>query len=316
MPRSLLPLLLSVVLCACRSVGGPEPLRIGVLTDCQYADKEDGGVRKYRASPRKLAEALERFEELDPEWLVHLGDFIDEGWESYEPLLDLCRASELRSHHVLGNHDFAVEDRFKEQVPARLGMPARYFTWRTKGWRFLALDGNDLSLHGHPEGSVRQRQSLAYYERVEPRPPVYCGAVGATQMEWLEAELSAADALGEASILLCHFPLLGADGHRLWNAEEVLAVLDRHPSVVACLSGHNHAGEHAVREGVHHLSFRGMVDTDENAFALVELDAGRLRVQGFGREVDRDLVLRCGGVCPGQGSAARTAQQPAGTAGP
>ena len=120
--------------------------------------------------------------------------------------------------------------------------------------------------------------------------------VGYQQLAWLEAELGAADAAGEAAILLRHFPALGADGHRLWNGEEVLAVIDRHPSVVAWLNGHDHAGGHVERKGVHHLTFRGMVDTDENAFALVELEPGRLRVRGFGREPDRELVLR--GVAP------------------
>jgi hypothetical protein len=41
-----------------------------------------------------------------------------------------------------------------------------------------------------------------------------------------------------------------------------------------------------------------MVDTDENAFALVELDADRLRVRGSGREPDRELVLRARADAP------------------
>jgi 3',5'-cyclic AMP phosphodiesterase CpdA len=173
-------------------------------------------------------------------------------------------------------------------------MPARYHSWVTKGWRFVVLDGNDLSLYAYAEGSPRHDESVAYHEALDPPPPTWCGAVGTEQLAWLEAELAQADAQGEAVVVLCHFPVLGVPGRALWNAEEVLAVLDRHPSVVAWLNGHDHAGGHVEREGVHHLTFRGMVDTGENAFALVELDAGRLRVRGFGREPDRDLALRDG----------------------
>ena len=302
MLKVLLPLLLAVGLAACRGPlpseqlpsepPSPELLRIGVMTDCQYCDKADAGVRHHADSTRKLAEALERFEQLEPEWLLHLGDFIDERHESFEPLLELCSRSSLTIRHVLGNHDFSVEDRHKAQVHELLGMPARYYGWSTRGWRFLALDGNDLSLHGHSAGSARQRESLAYYEALQPRPPEYNGALGPEQLAWLERQLAEADEQGEAVILLCHFPVLPADPHCLWNAGEVLAVIDRHPSVRAWLNGHNHAGSYVQRDGVHYLTFMGMVDTDRSAYALVELTAERLRVCGFGREPDRELELR------------------------
>ena len=126
----------------------------------------------------------------------------------------------------------------------------------------------------------------------QPQTREPSGAVGAEQLAWLDAELGEAEAMGEAAVVLCHFPVLGSPGHVLWNAEEVLGVLDRHPSVVAWLNGHDHAGGHVERGGVHHLTFQGMVDTDENAYALVQLTADRLRVRGFGREPDRELALR------------------------
>jgi manganese-dependent ADP-ribose/CDP-alcohol diphosphatase len=303
-PRLLLLLTLWIASAACRSVASPQPLTIGVMTDCQYCDKPDAGVRHYSDSTRKLAEALEHFERLRPEWLLHLGDFIDERYESFEPVLALCRASDLPIRHVLGNHDFSVEDRHKAGIHELLGMPARHYAWSTKGWRFIALDGNDISLHAHPEGSAGQRESLAYFERLAPRPPAYNGAIGPQQLAWLEDQLEQADALGQAAIVLCHFPVLPEDPHCLWNADEVLAVIDRHGSVRAWLNGHNHAGAHAERDGVHYLTFRGMVDSDLNAYALVELSPDRLRVRGFGREPSRELVLRGGASQQGEPASA------------
>jgi hypothetical protein len=59
----------------------------------------------------------------------------------------------------------------------------------------------------------------------------------------------------------------------------------------AYLNGHNHAGNHAMRDGVHYLTLKGMVDTLSTSYAVVEVAEGKLVVSGFGRELDRVLVL-------------------------
>ncbi|MEN9361933.1 MAG: hypothetical protein RL095_3468 [Verrucomicrobiota bacterium] len=284
-------LLLSAFLMASCS-SAPETLRFGAMTDCQYCAKPTAGRRHYDESPRKLQVAMEEFQRLHPEWLVHLGDFIDDRYESFEPVLKICRAFDFHIYHVLGNHDFSVEDKFKDGIHKLLSMPAPYYSWATKGWRFIALDGNELSLYAHPKGSPKDLESRAYYAQLNPKPATYNGAIGPQQIAWLRLQLEAAGKKGEKVILLCHFPLLPIAADNLWNAPEMLSLIDQHPCVKAWLNGHNHHGGYAERKGVHYLTFQGMVDTPDNSFALVEIDEKSIRIRGYGREPDRDLLIK------------------------
>lgn len=271
----------------------PATWSFGVMTDCQYCAKATAGRRHYQESPPKLQAALEHFRQLKPAWLVHLGDFIDEKQESFAPLQQICAGFDLKIYHVLGNHDFSVEDRFKDDIPNVLGMPGRYYSWQSSGWRFIALDGNDLSLYAHPRGSARHQQSVDYYQRLPNKLPTYNGAIGPAQIAWLRQQLAAAQQAHEPVILLCHFPLLPAgNSHNLWNADELLSVIDEFTCVKAWFNGHNHLGDYAERRGVHYLTFQGMVDTSENAYALVTIDAANITVRGFGREPHRTLTIR------------------------
>ena len=59
------------------------PFKIGAIADSQYADKGPSKDRLYRQSPEKLREAVGILNEHDLAFVVHLGDFIDEKWESF-----------------------------------------------------------------------------------------------------------------------------------------------------------------------------------------------------------------------------------------
>ena len=88
-----------------------------------------------------------------------------------------------------------------------------------------------------------------------------------------------------------HYPLYPAGELNLWNDAAVMAVLERYPGVKACFNGHDHDGNYGHRNGIHYLNFKGIVDTpDKNTYAIVDVYADRLEVQGFGREEDRVLT--------------------------
>ncbi len=46
-----------------------------------------------------------------------------------------------------------------------------------------------------------------------------------------------------------------------------------------------------VSDNIHHLNFQGMVETVDNAYAIVHVFADRMEVEGFGREESRTLPL-------------------------
>ncbi|HEY4078995.1 MAG TPA: metallophosphoesterase [Rhizomicrobium sp.] len=271
----------------------PRPdFRIGAIADCQYADEPDNGQRLYRLSPAKLRAAVTDFNRQELAFAVHLGDFIDKDWSSFDALLPIAGQFQGPWHFTLGNHDFLVADDKKPLVAARLGMPARYYKFASHDWLFVALDGNDVSSYAWPTESPELAASMHLHDEQYPRASLWNGALGAAQMRWLDETLTKADHQGRKVMLMCHFPVYPDNPNNLWNAADVLALIDRHPSVRIWLNGHNHDGNYGIRNSVQYLNLHGMLDTQQTAYAVLDFYADRIAVNGRGRERDVILPLR------------------------
>ena len=272
-------------------------LRFGVVADCQYADVPAAGTRHYRKSVGKLQRCVAVLNDADLQFVVHVGDFIDRGFESFEPLLPIFKRCQAPTHHVLGNHDFSVAEEKKTQVPGQLGLPSRYYDFSVGPWRLVVLDGNDISLLSRAKGTDEYRQAEAILAKLKsghaPHAVTWNGAVGDTQLKWLRETLAHAEAAHQRVFIFCHFPVYPPNVHNLWNDQELLEIFESSRSVVAYINGHNHAGNYAQANGIHYLTIEGMVETaDTTAFAMVHAHANTLRIQGFGRVPDRTLRLR------------------------
>ncbi len=224
-------------------------------------------------------------------YVMHLGDFIDRDWESFDVVSPIYQQLRFPALHVLGNHDFSVADERKKQVPKKMGLPARYYAFKVHDWRFVVLDGNDISFHAHPPNSRNYRFAEAYYLNKKITTPKWNGAIGRRQLSWLKKTLARATRRNEKVILFSHFPIFPENVHNLWNAQELLGLIEEYPCVKACLNGHNHAGNYAEKNGKHFVTLKGMVDTDETAYAVVKVDEAVIQITGFGREESRVLVL-------------------------
>lgn len=264
----------------------------GAMADCQHADQPDAGVRLYRRSPEKLKAAVADYNDHDLRYVVHLGDFIDKDWSSFDTLEPITAELKHDLRHVLGNHDFSVADEKKSLVPARMGLEARYYDFAVAKWRFIVVDGNDLSYHGWAKVTPRYEESVRLHKEKYADKPTWNGAVGAEQLAWIEKTIQMATEAGESVVLYCHFPIYPADVHNLWNADEVVATIEQYPAVKAWINGHNHGGKYGEKAGIHYLTLKGMVDTEETSYAFVKVFADRIEVEGVGRQ--DDLVLPLG----------------------
>ena len=269
-----------------------ESLLLGIIADCQYADQPALGVRQYNLSDEKLNECVDNFNSMKLDHVFHLGDFIDGKLESFGVVLPIINRLEAPFTLVLGNHDFSVSDEFKEQVPEIMGLEQRYFAMRLKGWKFIILDGNDVSLFAWPDGSQKYKEALEIHQKSYKNHETFNGALGDTQMSWLKKELERAEMESESVILLCHFPILPVDNHVLWNSNDVLDLISGYSCVKAWFNGHNHSGAYAEHQGIYFVTFQGMVDTEETSYATVLLEEGRLLIKGIGRVKDRELILK------------------------
>lgn len=273
-----------------------EPLfRFGVVTDPQFAHLPMTLNRYYERSLDKLADVVSTLNAHDLAFVASLGDVVDRHWESFDPILDVYRMFKAPVRHVLGNHDFLVGDERIEALPARLGMPARYYEFAAPhGFRFIVVDGTELSTFGTrrdtPERALAQATLAGMTARGEPNAEEWNGGLGDAQYVWLAAALERAEAAGERVILLGHFPILPFSNHSLWNSLRLVDLIVGSPATIAYFNGHDHAGNYAELGGKHFVNFRGMVDTETGtAYARVEVYPDRLEIIGHGTEPSRTL---------------------------
>jgi len=271
--------------------------KIGVVADCQYCNCEPSGIRYYRKSPERLKHAVEVLNENSLDYSVHLGDFIDKNFESFDMVGPIWNNLNSDKYHVLGNHDFSVADSLKHLVFEKMNVTNRYYSVVRNNWRFIILDGNDLSEHG-ALSKEKKRQTDSLFNLLSnknmPNLETWNGGLSNEQLEWVENELKLAKKSNERVGFYCHFPTLGEEQtHNLWNYKQLLSVIDRYDNVKFYFNGHNHAGSYIERNGVHYLNFKGMVDTDNStAFATVSFGQDSLFIKGFGREPSRRLKIK------------------------
>lgn len=268
-----------------------EVINFAVVADVQYSDEDNLDLCHFRQSPEKLYDAVHDINQSEARFTVQLGDFINQHEESYETVLPIWNELQKPSRHVMGNHDLMVSDDFKGKVAPLLGLKN---TWRSElvdDWRFIYLDGNDLSFSAHPEDSFEYAEIEKYYEKMGKPSPRWNGALGDGQLRWLENELQLAQKANEKVLLFCHFAVYPFSEFCLWNAPYIVSIIDKYTCVKAWFNGHHHDGCFKQRGHCHYLSFKGMVDTDETSYAFIRLYDDRIEVEGVGREISRSLLL-------------------------
>ena len=264
----------------------------GAIADCQYCSGPNRGSRHYSSSAKKLHECVEELNSHDLKFVIHLGDFIDRDYASFDKVLPIYQSLKMPAYHALGNHDFDVADKWKAKVPERMGMKSKYYDFSIEDWRFIVLDGNDVSFHAYPKDSSEYREAEVYYRENKIRSPRWNGAVGEKQLTWMQEVLRGAEKKGEQVVLYCHFPVYPADPHNLWNAKEVISILETFSCVKAYINGHNHKGKYGQKNGIHYLTLKGMVETESNAYSIIGIFQDRIKVIGYGRESDRVLPIK------------------------
>ena len=267
----------------------------GVMADVQYAEQKNAGTRHYRSSPRKLREAVKAFNSQKVDFVLHLGDFIDQGFRHFDTLNALTGQLRMPLYHVLGNHDFSVEPAEKPRVLSKLGLEKPYYSFSKPGWRFIVLNGNDISLFANSRGDEKHRQAGGWLKKLKEEGAVnaydWNGAVGKQQLDWLKKELAAAREEGEQVLIACHYPLYPDDAAELlWNAPELRKLVEASPQVRAWFNGHVHQSQHFRENQVNYVSFRGLVEEEKNAFAIVAVFRDRLEITGYGAEESRVLA--------------------------
>lgn len=175
---------------------------------------------------------------LAPDFVVHTGDFVDDGdhqdeWHTFFDIV-LALLSRTPMVPVIGNHDNRTGTFFDQYFPMAShpdGAPRRYYVYDRAGVRFIILS-----------------TETAYHE-------------GSDQHTWLVEELKKASADPSVRHLIAtfHRPAFNS-GHHSEDSAEVAAVfpaLFAQYGVELVLSGHAHNYERSTVEGVVYVTAGG-----------------------------------------------------------
>ena len=270
-------------------------ITFGIFADCQYQNGETKGTRYYKNSLKKLDNCIETFNNESLDFIVSVGDLIDQDIESFDSVQPILNNSKHEIFHVLGNHDLEVEEKFRNSVPEKLGLKDTYYSISKKDWRFVFLNGNEITFQSNrPEIIQTAEEMLALLEAKQyPNNKSWNGGIDQKQITWLNKELAEAENQNQKVVIFCHYPLLPLEAHTLWNSEDVLDIIHSHKCVKLYINGHNHAGEYQRKSGIHYLTLSGMVETKfQNSYAKILLSDEKIEIKGYGREQSRELKIQ------------------------
>ena len=249
-------------------------LRIGLITDLHHADKPSKGTRYYQETLGKLDEATYRFEKEEINFVVELGDLIDEAdavGTELRCLKDVNREFSVISkdrHCVLGNH--CVTNLSKEEFLGGVEQKKSYYSFDRDNFYFVILDAC-FRIDGTPYG----RRNFDWKE----------SSIPVLEIDWLQTDLKSTK---KNTVVFAHQRLdIGGD-FGVKNAAVVRKILENSGKVIAVIQGHSHEKDLKDIGGIHYCMLRAMVEgsgPDNNGYSTMELtaDAG-IRLTGFRKQ--------------------------------
>ncbi|KAK3439873.1 hypothetical protein EUGRSUZ_B00212 [Eucalyptus grandis] len=308
------------------SLQGKKPLfSFGVISDVQHADIPDG--RSFLGVPRYYRNSITVLQRAVMQWnhhgnlkfAVNLGDIVD-GFCPKDRSLDTVSrvVNEFEKfngpvYHMIGNHCLYNLPRRKLlpllRIPSIDGC-AYYDFSPTSEYRFVVLDGYDISAIGWPQDHPKTQQALKFLQDknpnldknspvglvgIERRFLMFNGAVGEEQLHWLDSVLRDATNLKQKVVVCCHLPLdpgASTEVALLWNFDEVMGVIHKYDCVKVCLAGHDHKGGHSIdSHGVHHKVFEAALECPPgtDAYGYVDVYDDRLSLFGAGKMENCDM---------------------------
>mmetsp|Transcript_71194 Transcript_71194/g.230454 ORF Transcript_71194/g.230454 Transcript_71194/m.230454 type:complete len:390 (-) Transcript_71194:149-1318(-) len=249
-----------------------EPLRIGLIADIQYADREDGSdfsglEKRYFRNALHIAEAaVECWNAFDVDMVVQLGDIID-GCNAQLGASDsalrtvlgvLEHSAASRRFDLIGNHELYNIQRDNLPMSGLNCVSPDGRTYHSvhlgTQWTGIFLDPYEHALIGVPKDHSGYNKAKEVLQVHNPQLftegtadwfnglPVdkhryvpFNGGVSVEQLDWLEAVLQAAGSEGRHVLVFTHVPLYTPATKPktlVWNCEDVLSALHRHKEAV------------------------------------------------------------------------------------
>jgi predicted phosphodiesterase len=262
---------------------GKPVLKIGLVTDVHFAEKDARINRYYRESLAKLRDGIELFTAKEAGFLVELGDLVDDAGSLSEEIGYLEKISgELRRFkgewfHVFGNHCLAKFS--KQEFVQHAGLKGdSYHSFDRGSFHFVVLDACFRT-----DGQAYERGNFEWTDTDIP----------AVEREWLRADLAATS---KPSVVFVHQRLDVEDHYAARSAGLVREILEKSGKVTAVFQGHSHKNDYSEIGGIHYCTLRAMVEgsgQDNSGYGLLEIFGdGSMHLAGFRQQHSRDFLRK------------------------
>ncbi|KAK9119860.1 hypothetical protein Scep_017953 [Stephania cephalantha] len=309
-------------------VKGKEPLfSFGVISDVQYADIPDG--RSFLGVPRYYRHSIQVLQRAVKIWnnhrklrfAINLGDIVDgfcpkgESLTAVQKVVKEFEKFDSPTYHLIGNH--CLYNLPRQDLLPLLNFPtidghAYYDFSPIPEYRFVVLDGYDISAIGWPRDHPKAAQALRILQEKNPNPDknspqglvglerrflMFNGAVGREQLEWLDAILIDSTKHEQKVVVCSHMPLdpgAATPEALCWNYDEVMEVIHKYNCVKVCIAGHDHKGGYSVdSHGIHHRVLEAALECPPgtDAFGHVDVYHDRISLIGTGRMVNTEIAF-------------------------
>lgn len=212
-----------------------------------------------------------------------------------DKVLQVLETSKASIWHVLGNHCLEVG---YPHLLNKLRMDRSYYAKDLGNWRVIVLDTVQVSVqrNDNPSHFEEANQYLQQNKHL-PNAQVWNGGLSTSQKLWLEARIIDACERGMKTIICGHLPIVATDEsqrHVMWENEWLIDLFTkRRQTVKAYFAGHFHAGAYVVRNDVHYVTFKSILDSssEEGSAAVVQLWSNRIEIIGYGDMTSRTMVF-------------------------
>lgn len=268
-------------------------MKFAVINDTHLGPPESGF---HKGVQRKLVNEAERLivrfvedmnEREKPEFVVHLGDFIEDvndretDIKYFKRVVGLLSQLQMPLYSLIGNHD--VRTLSRQEIADMVGHEKMHYSFDKNGYHFVVLSFEMTGNH---------TEILSDISAVVP----------GEQIEWLKNDLSKAR---NPAVVFLHYGLAEDDmvgnfwfesnPHHalLGNRDEVRKILEESEKVRAVITAHQHWNRMFVHNGIPYFTVTSLVENFNNdgvpaeAYSIIELDEDKVEIDVRGNDPAR-----------------------------
>lgn len=232
-------------------------LKFVQLSDVHFAISEQNTTFKMTGeSPKLLEDAVNQINEMSGvNFVMFTGDQINTPYEKeLQAFLPYAEKLNVPWYITIGNHDRCVGGFLTKQLYLDIvGSHNENFKFKTPYYSFVPQKGFKAIV----------------LDTIISETLTSNGRISKEQLEWLDKELESSER--DVVLIFMHVPVIEpfpSSGHKLLNAAEVQAVIEKYKNPIAVFQGHYHASKITQRGNVLYVSSPALVSYP-NAFRVV-----------------------------------------------